>query len=162
MRERRGIRLTGRAFAASALRSRRTVQVSPAAEDTHTPAAAREPFSRHAQRMCRPPEAARVPRERLTWLARLAGRRGRSDQVDLTRTDLLPSSLSIADAGALTELLVLAREEAMTILLSQVVAGQQRLSDPGRSARLTRDQHTRNLLELQVSEFCRWPTSPSF
>ena len=30
VRERRGIRLTGRAFAASALRSRRTVQASPA------------------------------------------------------------------------------------------------------------------------------------
>jgi hypothetical protein len=34
-----------------------------------------------------------------------------SDQVHLTRPVLLPSSLSIADAGALTELRVLAREE---------------------------------------------------
>jgi hypothetical protein len=45
---------------------------------------------------------------------RLAGRRGRCDQADLTRPDLLPSSLSIADVGALTELRVLARESAMT------------------------------------------------
>jgi hypothetical protein len=44
----------------------------------------------------------------------VAGRRGRSDQVDLTRPDLLPPSLSIADVGALTELRVLARESAMT------------------------------------------------
>lgn len=39
------------------------------------------------------------------------GRPGRCDQVDLTRPVLLPSSLPIADAGALTELRVLAREQ---------------------------------------------------
>jgi hypothetical protein len=45
---------------------------------------------------------------------RLGGRPGRSDQANLTRPDLLPSSLSIADVGALTELRVLTRESAMT------------------------------------------------
>ncbi len=63
---------------------------------------------------------------------RLAGRRGRSDQVDLTCPDLLPSSLPIANVGALTELPVLAREQRndwlgqQRVVMSSYRRGQRR------------------------------------
>jgi len=55
VRERRGIRLTGRASRRPRCDRGELSRRRPPAEDPHTPAAAREPFSRHAQGMYRPP-----------------------------------------------------------------------------------------------------------
>ena len=83
---------------------------------------------------------------------RSAGRRGRSDQFDLT-PDLRPSS-SIAGAGALPELRVLAREERDDWLEQQrafderVIAGDSHEAEP--ALRLLADEG-RELLPPAIS-----------
>src|SRR6266699_2221139 len=101
---------------------------------------------------------------------RLAGRRGRSDQVDLTCPDLLPSSLPIANVGALTELPVLAREQCndwlgqQRVVMSSYRRGQRRGQARAAPARRRRPGAALPLaislpalLAANMIEETRWP-----